>query len=228
MDRATGAVGGPGQVKDAPSSWALLGAAVYTWASLTTSAEAPGLAADDAELLGALGAALRPALDTLHREARDTEAAAFFGRSLSTEDTLVAVRLLRRRVQGVLGPLAMKLSLHAKEHPAVRELCQEVLATAVGAPIERAQGTALPPLPEEAGEPLPPEARPTEYAAMAPVDRPIATATEVRGAETAARTALSAELDRVRAALAARFADRPDYVASFFVTSTWPPAVPAA
>jgi len=134
---------------------------------------------------------LKGPLDALVRVAGDAASASSLRRSFAGDEQMVAVRLLRERMLGVLVPLSMKVAPIAAEHVAVRDFVQGLMGAAMGVPLRQ------PSLPVEVAEQIP-------FAAYEPVpldDRPLASALEVGADELAAREALARALGRIRSEL---------------------------
>ncbi len=62
------------------SSWVHIGFAAYTWASLKAWSELPEMPQTDRDALSGLAASLRPPIDALLKEARETQDVTLFGR----------------------------------------------------------------------------------------------------------------------------------------------------
>jgi hypothetical protein len=218
---------------ESSSSWAHLGFAAYTRASVKAWSGFSILTAEDRAFLAELEVSLKGAMESLLKEARETENMMYFGRPEAMASQNAWMVLIKRVVTEILNTVIARVGNGSKDHPKVREFLPS-LATGITKSrlyerpklVEQAAGR-LEKLESTFDEKAPAVARLRETAAGAHTaidaadDAWTAWSTE-RSEEVVAKGRLRLELERVHHSLGARFPGQRDFVESFFLRGSKP------
>jgi hypothetical protein len=218
---------------ESSSSWVHIGFAAFTWASLNAWSEFPDLPDADKGVIGQLSASLKASIDSLVKEARETQDQQIFGRPIAQAKQNASLTLLRRRVGEALAMVAFRIGGGEKNHPAVREFLPNLMTTITRARISaRPQATSqaagrLKGLSQGFAEKAELAQRLEDAAALAQSavdDNATAGAawTQERSEELVAKGRLRLELERAHRALGAQFPGQRDFVESFFLKGDRP------
>jgi len=105
---------------ESASSWVHLAFAGFTYSSLVAWAEVDVLAAPSRVVLMDFANVLKPAMESLLKEARETQDAQIFGRPTAQARQNVALSALKRVTKESLQLVAMKIGEGYEDHPNVR------------------------------------------------------------------------------------------------------------
>ncbi|MRG92726.1 hypothetical protein [Polyangium spumosum] len=119
------------------SSWVHLAFASFAWSSISAWAEFPDLKPADRQELAKLALSLKNHIDSLLKEARDTQDAQLFGRPAAQAKQNATLVLLKRRMNEALALVTLRLGGGSKKHPAVLSFLPGLLTTLTRAPIDR-------------------------------------------------------------------------------------------
>jgi hypothetical protein len=218
---------------ESSSSWTHIAFAAFTAASLEAWSEFTELSQVDRDFLGGLATSLRAAVESLLKEARETQDETIFGRPGAQARQNAWLTLLRRVTSEALAMVAIRLGQGDKNSKSAREFLPNLLATLTAKPIaDRAETASLAAkrLAQLAGEF-------TEKASLAARLEAAASGTgeavaangtafnawdKERSEEVVAKGRLRIELERTHRALAAQFAGQRDFVESFFLKGDKP------
>jgi len=218
---------------ESSSSWVLISFGGFTWASLNAWSEFTALPQDDRDALGGMASSLKGALDSLLKEARDTQDQLIFARPEAQAKQNAWLTLLRRTANEALAIVAIKIAGGSKDHPQVREFLPNLLATITGKkiaerPIEaNAAANRLAGIASNFPEKAELVARLGQAAegARAAVNANSAAWdawSKERSEEVVAKGRLRLELEKVHRQLGARFPGQRDFVESFFLRGARP------
>lgn len=118
---------------ESSSSWVHVGFAVFTWASLNAWSELPALSDADRKELASLAGSLRTNIDSLVKEARETQDALIFARPEAQAKQNAWLVLLKRVASESLAIVTARLGNSSKDHPLVREFLPDLLGSIVTA-----------------------------------------------------------------------------------------------
>lgn len=218
---------------ESSSSWTLVAFASFTWASLSAWSEFTELRQADRDFLAAQAAALRAQMESLVKEARETQDEVIFKRPEAQAKQNAWLSLLKRVTSEALTMVTLRLGNNSKDSKPVREFLPNLLATITMKPIADRAGAAT----LAAGRLAGLAGDFSEKAAL--VDRLKAAATGAQAAvdgnadafgswgkerseEIVAKGRLRLELERVYKSLGAQFVGQRDFVESFFLRGEKP------
>ena len=213
---------------ESSSSWVLIHFGAYSHASLTAWADSPELSPADRDVLTGLAKSLRTSLDSLVKEARETQDVTIFGRPEAQARQNAWLILLRRVASESLTMIALRLGQGSKDSKAAREFLPGLLATITGKPLADRPGIAaqaakrLGQLTGDFAEKaslaarLESAAKGAEAAVEANGEAFNAWDKE-RSEEVVAKGRLRLELERTHRSLGAHFVGQRDFVESFFL-----------
>lgn len=215
------------------SSWAHVGWAAYTWASLQAWSKFSDLPEQSRRNLAAMATSLRESIDALLKEARETQDQMLFGRPVAQAEQNSWLTLLRRRIVEALGIVVAKLGGGSDEHPLVREFLPRLAGGITREPLadrprltrqaaDRLAGLQVD-LPEKATLVARlKEAADGAEAAIKAADTAWAAWTTERSEEVVAKGRLRLELQRIHGLLKAEFPGQTAFVESFFLKGDRP------
>jgi hypothetical protein len=218
---------------ESSSSWTHIIFAAYTWASLKAWSEFTELPQADRDALTALIAPLRTSIDSLLKEARETQDETIFGRPEAQARQNAWLTLLKRVASESLAMVSIRLGQGSKDSKSAREFLPNLLATITSKPIaDRPAITAqaakrLGQLAGEFAE------KATLAARLEAAASGAQTAVDANGdafnawdkersEEVVAKGRLRIEIERAHRALGAHFAGQRDFVESFFLKGEKP------
>lgn len=214
------------------SSWVLLTFASFSWSSLCAWAEVPDLKPADRAEIEKLAHALKIHIDSLLKEARDTQEAQLFGRPSAQAKQNATLVLLKRRVDEALALVTIRLGGGSKKHPAVASFLPGLLTGFSRAPIDERPKRANEAAGRlEAGEDFGEravlvgklkEAAERAQQAIHGNDGAQMGWSKERSEELVAKGRLRLELERVHRSLGALFPGQRDFVESFFLKGEKP------
>jgi hypothetical protein len=218
---------------ESSSSWVHIGFAAYTWASLKAWSEFTELPQADRDVLAALATTLRTSVDSLLKEARETQDQAIFARPEAQAKQNAWLTLLKRVASEALSMVAIRLGQGSKDSKAAREFLPNLLATITKKPIAERAGAAaqaasrLANLAADFAEKASLAARLTEAAngaeaAVAASGDAWSAWGKERSEEVVAKGRLRLDLERTHRALGAHFVGQRDFVESFFLKAGKP------
>lgn len=218
--------------QESSSSWVHLTFASYTWSSLGAWAEYPDLKPSERADLDKLATSLKAHIDSLLKEARDTQEVVLFGRPAAQAKQNAALVLLKRRVAEALALVTIRLGGGSQKHPAVTSFLPGLLTGFSRAPIdERPKRAAEAASRLGAAEDF--DGRDALAAKLADAAKRAEQAVDEsdgaqagwskeRSEEVVAKGKLRLELERVHRSLGALFPGQRDFVESFFLKGEKP------
>ena len=127
---------------ESSSSWVHIQFAAYVLASLKAWSEFTQLTQADRDAINALAKPLRTAIDSLVKEARETQDVTIFGRPEAQARQNAWLILLRRVASESLALIAIRLGQGSKDSKPAREFLPNLLATITARPIAERPGIA--------------------------------------------------------------------------------------
>ncbi len=217
---------------ESSSSWVLLAFASFAWSSLGAWAEFPDLKPAERAEIEKLALSLKAHIDSLLKEARDTQEVQLFGRPAAQAKQNATLALLKRRVDEALAFVAIRLGGGSKKHPAVLSFLPGLLTTFTRAPIDARPKRAN----EAAGRLEAGEGFEERAGLVAKLKDAAARAqmaidanegaqmgwSKERSEEVVAKGRLRLEIERVHRSLGALFPGQRDFVESFFLRGEKP------
>ncbi|MDI3286493.1 hypothetical protein [Polyangium sp. 15x6] len=214
------------------SSWVHLTFASFSWSSICAWAEFPDLKHADRVELEKLAASLKTHIDSLLKEARDTQEVQLFGRPSAQAKQNATLVLLKRRVDEALALVTIRLGGGSKKHPAVLSFLPGLLTGFTRAPIDERPKRANEAAGRlEAGEDFGERAglvgklKDAAERAQKAIDANDGAQmgwSKERSEELVAKGRLRLELERVHRSLGALFPGQRDFVESFFLRGEKP------
>jgi len=125
------------------SSWVHITFAAFAWSSLKAWSEFPDLPDSERKALGDLSTSVKGHIDSLVKEARDTQDMILFGRPEAQATQNATLTLLKRRFNEAISILSIRLGNNSKNHPVVRQFAPSLLATLTGARISQRPGMVV-------------------------------------------------------------------------------------
>ena len=116
--------------QESSSSWAHLGFAAYTRASVKAWSGFSILEAEDRSFLAEQEVSLKGSMESLLKEARETENMMYFGRPEAMASQNAWMVLIKRVVTEILNTVIARVGNGSKDHPKVREFLPS-LATGI-------------------------------------------------------------------------------------------------
>ena len=218
---------------ESSSSWTHIIFAAYASASLKAWSEFTDLPKADRDVLAGLATTLRASIDSLLKEARETQNETIFGRPEAQARQNAWLTLLKRVASESLAMVSIRLGQGSKDSKAAREFLPNLLATitlkpiadrpAIAAQAAKRLGQLVGDFAEKASlaARLEAAASGAETAVDANGDASNAWDKE-RSEEVVAKGRLRIELERTHRALGAHFAGQRDFVESFFLKGEKP------
>jgi len=218
---------------ESSSSWVLITFAGFSWASLNAWSEFTALPQADRDALSEAATVLRAGVESLLKEARETQDQTIFGRPEAQARQNAWLTLLKRTTAEALAIVSFKLAGGSKDDPQVREFLPNLLGGITSKKIaerpeavERAAGR-LKNLPADFSEKNEIVARLEQAAAGAQASIDAAGVAwsawnRERSEEIVAKGRLRLDLERTHRLLGARFPGQRDFVESFFLRGAKP------
>lgn len=218
---------------ESSSSWTHLGFAAFTVGSLQAWSEFTELPKADRDVLAGLATSLRTVVESLLKEARETQDVTIFGRPEAQARQNAWLTLLKRVTSESLAMVSIRLGQGSKDSKPAREFLPNLLATLTAKPIADRPGIAA-----QAAKRLAQLAGDfDEKAALAARLDAAATGAEKavdangaafnawdkeRSEEVVSKGRLRLELERTHRALGAHFVGQREFVESFFLKGDKP------
>lgn len=128
---------------ESASSWVHLAFAGFTYSSLVAWAEADVLAPPSRVVLADLASALKPSIERLLKEARETQDAMIFGRPTAQAHQNVALTALKRVTKEAVQTVAFRIGDGSEDHPNVRTFLPKLLGGITGVPLADRPGAVV-------------------------------------------------------------------------------------
>jgi hypothetical protein len=218
---------------ESSSSWIAVSFGSFTWSSLNAWSKFTALPQTDRDFLSAQATALRGAIESLVKEARETQDQLIFGRPEAQAGQNAWLVLLKRSVSEALAIVKIKIGHNSADHPQVREFLPDLLGG-----ITRKAIADRPDAVAEAAERL--SRLQGDFSDKAELVARLQQAAEgakkaveantsawsawskERSEEIVAKGRLRLELERTYKALGAKFPGQKDFVESFFLKGDKP------
>jgi hypothetical protein len=218
---------------ESSSSWTHIIFGTFTWSSFKAWSIFPALLEADRKMLADGATTLRGSIDTLLKEARETQDQLLFGRPEAQANQNARLIGLKRAFSGALALVIAKLGNGSKDHPTVREFLPDLLTGLTRTPVaerpEAATNAALR-LDNNEGtfegkDALVVQLKNAAGDAQAAIEANEASWSawgKERSEEIVAKGRLRIELERAHRALGAQFPKQRDFVESFFLRAGKP------
>ena len=218
---------------ESSSSWAHILFAAYAHGSLKAWSDFPELPQADRDALAANATSLRVAIDSLLKEARETQDVTFFGRPEAQARQNAWLIVLRRVASEALTMIALRLGQGSKDSKPAREFLPNLLASLTAKPLADRPGLAAQAakrLAQLTGDFAEKESLTARLEAAAKGAEAAVEANgkafnawdKERSEEVVAKGRLRLELERTHRALGAHFVGQRDFVESFFLKGEKP------
>lgn len=210
------------------SSWTHIGFASFTWASMNAWSEFTELPQTDRDVLAEQAKSVRAFIESLLKEARETQDQEIFGRPEAQAKQNAWLKLVHRVANEALTLVALRLGNGSKDSAPAREFLPNLLATISKVGVAERPGVAAQAAKRLAGltgsftekaalaDKLAAAAKGAEAAVKAN-ESAFAARDKERGEEVVAKNRLRLELERAYKALGAHFVGQDDFVESLFL-----------
>jgi hypothetical protein len=111
---------------ESSSSWVVISFASFTWSSLNAWSKFTALRKDDRDFLSTQASSLRSSIESLVKEARETQDQLIFGRPEAQASQNAWLVLIGRTVSEALDIVKIKLGNSSVDHPLVREFLPDL------------------------------------------------------------------------------------------------------
>ncbi len=218
---------------ESASSWTHIPFAAFTWASIKAWSEFTQLPDSDRAALAEMATSLRAAIESLVKEARETQDQLIFGRPEAQAKQNAFLTLLKRAAAEALAIVTVKIGQGSKDHPRVREFLPDLLGGITSKGIAERPGAV-----EEAAARLAATSdgfsdkaeivvklQQAALGAKAAIDANAGSWTawrKERSEEIVSKGRLRLELEKTHRLLGARFPGQRDFVESFFLRGAKP------
>lgn len=218
---------------ESSSSWVLIHFAAFAHASVQAWSDFSELSPADRDVLAANATSLRGAMDSLLKEARETQDVTIFARPAAQARQNVWLIVLQRVASEALTMIALRLGQGSKDSKPAREFLPNLLASITGKPIADRPGIvaqAAKRLAQLTGDfaekaTLATRLEAAAKGALAAVEfngEAFNAWDKERSEEIVAKGRLRLELERTHRALGAHFVGQRDFVESFFLKGEKP------